>query len=861
MTAWRWFRCASHRDRCAWAPARRAHALPSAVSLLLLLGAACGGRVDQSDEEGAAGGTGGSSLGLGGLGGLAGGDGGGVADAGEAAGGAGDAGESFGGVALGGRPVGGAPAGGQSSGGARTGGAPAGGDAGEGGEPMGGREPSTGGTPDPGSGGTPDGGTGATGGAPTGGAPAGGAPAGGGGTTGGAEPTGGRPGVGGGAGEGGEAGAAGAPAEPAVECVLAVPAALSELAGPSFFDHPWPSDFRRDAAGALAVEGFPNPQSSSLLAGYVTLVDGVVEGFSLAAAGYLRFTGAIDAGSLPRDPLAARDPASSVQLVDVDPASAHRGERQLVTLALHPVADGYFADDTLAFQPTPGFPLRPGTRYALLVTDALRARAGAVGACPELRQVLGLEPASGPTAALQEDWADAVATLERDAGLRRESLVHLTVFTTDDPTRPARELRDAVRAGYPAPAVDALALLEERAALDVYEGSYGPSPDYQAGTPPFLLAGGGIDRDAGGAPIVARELELRFLLTVPDAAACPAPAAGYPVALYAHGTGGDYHSALDDGTAERLAAECVATFTIDQIFHGTRPGGPCSARGNVQPCNLLNDEAMAVFNTLNPTSMRHTNLQATVDLVQQARLVTTGALAVPAAVSATGARIAFDPARVILRAHSQGAVNGVLALAVDDQLAGAALSGAAAMVSLSLLGRQQPEDLGVLLADQLYGAGSGVTVTLDHPALSLLQTALDVSDPSSFGRLVVTEPPEGFPPRSVLMVEGVGADGQSDGFVSSHAIEVNALAMGLPALLPLVAPIAELAWGGPEAVSLPEGGLARNLADGRATGALVQFAPPANADPHFVVFDVEAAAAQTAAFIGSLATDGVGRIE
>lgn len=844
MTAWQPSRRSSSRVRRARASLPRCRAALSAAPLLVLSVVACGGRVDEGREGG---GSGGALPGVGALTGGAGGSGGGVADAGEAAGGDGAAGPATGGFATGGRPLGGAPAGGGWSGGARSGGASSGGEGGDGGEPTGGREPTTGGVP--------------LGGAPSGGGPMGGEAVGGGAASGGVEPTGGRPGLGGGAGGGGMAGAAGAPAEPVVECVLAVPAALSELAGSSFFDHPWPSDLRRDAAGALAVEGFPNPEASSLLAGYVTLVDGVVEGFSLAAAGYLRFTGAIDVGSLPADPLAARDPASSVQLVDVDPASAHRGERQLVTLALHPVADGYLGDDTLAFQPTPGFPLRPGTRYALVVTDALMAREGAVGACPELRQVLGLEPASGPTAALQDDWADAVATLERDAGLRRESLVHLTVFTTDDPTRPARELRDAVVDGYPAPAVDALALVEVRAALDVYEGSYGPSPDYQAGTPPFLLAGGGIDRDAGGALLVARELELRFLLTVPDAAACPAPAAGYPVALYAHGTGGDYRSALDDGTAERLAAECVATFTIDQIFHGTRPGGPCAARGNMQPCNLLNDEAMAVFNTLNPTSMRHTNLQATVDVVQQARLVTTGALVVPAAVSATGARIAFDPSRVLLRAHSQGAVNGVLALAVDDQLAGAALSGAAAMVSLSLLGRQEPQDLGVLLAGELYGAGSGATVTLDHPALSLLQTALDVGDPLSFGRLVVAEPPAGFPPRSVLLVEGIGPDGRSDGYVASRAIEVNALAMGLPALEPLVAPIEELRWGGPDAVPIPTGGLAQNLADGCATGALVQFAPPAGADPHFVVFDVEAAAARAAAFVGSLAADGVGRIE
>ena len=50
------------------------------------------------------------------------------------------------------------------------------------------------------------------------------------------------------------------------------------------------------------------------------------------------------------------------------------------------------------------------------------------------------------------------------------------------------------------------------------------------------------------------------------------PAGGYPIVLYAHGTGGDYRSFLDDGTGASLAQQCLASMGVDQIFHGTRPG-------------------------------------------------------------------------------------------------------------------------------------------------------------------------------------------------------------------------------------------------------------------------------------------------
>jgi hypothetical protein len=233
---------------------------------------------------------------------------------------------------------------------------------------------------------------------------------------------------------------------------------------------------------------------------------------------------------------------------------------------------------------------------------------------------------------------------------------------------------------------------------------------------------------------------------------------------------------------------------------------------------------------------------------------------VPAGTSHTGQPILFDAGRVLLRAHSQGATSGALTLGVDSQLRGGVLSGAAAMASLSLLDRTQPENLSAFMLGELYGSGSTATLDVFHPAMSLLQTMLDEADPLHYAASIIVAPRAGFAPKSILMVEGIGADGQSDSYVSSHAIEVHALAMGLPPLLPLVWPIPEYAASPLSPVAVPPGGLSGNLAAGLATGALVQWAPPAGGEPHFVVFDVPAASAQAASFLESMAVDPIPRI-
>jgi hypothetical protein len=396
--------------------------------------------------------------------------------------------------------------------------------------------------------------------------------------------------------DGSSAGAGGSPTggEEPVSSIFVVPQ-LVESAGGSFFDQPWPSDLRREADGSVRFAGFPNPRERPILDTYVASMAGVLDGFSPVAAGYLRFTGPLDLASLPATPGDALDETSSLALLDIDPSSPEYGERKLVAWEFRGNAGVYAPANTLAFMPALGYPLRRSTRYAFVVTDSARARdGGSISRAPALDALLSSEEASGALEAARIALSNAVDEIE-GAGIARDVIVHLTVFTTNDPLRDASRIRDWVRSSYPTPTVDAASVVSAgpSGSVDVFEGRYGPSPDFQAGSFPFGVygEGGALSFGTDGVPIVERELTLRFALAVPNATACPEPADGYPIVLYAHGTGGDYRSMLGGAhEAENLGARCIATMGIDQVFHGDRleQGSP----------DLL------FFNVLNPVAGR-----------------------------------------------------------------------------------------------------------------------------------------------------------------------------------------------------------------------------------------------------------------
>lgn len=660
----------------------------------------------------------------------------------------------------------------------------------------------------------------------------------------------------GGSASGGAAGSGGVAGDTAVQSVYHVPDALDSLSGETFFDHPWPSDFRLDVGGTIHLRGYPNPRAVPLLRDYIDSMQGVIHGFSPVAAGYVRFSAPIDPVSLPSDPLAALASTSSVQLIDIDPASPEHGERRPLTLHWQREAGVYWPATTLAFMPAFGHPLRLATRYALVVTNDLRAEnGGGVGPGPELKQLLSKQAISTPGALAdhQAMLAPALAEIEA-AGVAAADLVHLAVFTTSDPTAETQRLRNWVVQEYPAPtASDWEAKDQVAGVMDVYEGTYGPSPDFQRGKIPFAAFGDGgeLAFDSSGEPLLQREFSLRFALTVPDATACPMPPAGYPITLYAHGTGGNYRSFVRAGhEGPKLAERCVATMGIDQIFHGTRPGADA---GNPE---------VLFFNVSNPVAARANGPQSAIDVVQQARLFSETQVEVPANISRSGAAIKFDASRMTFFGHSQGGLNGPMFLAVDNQARGAVLSGSASVISITLLEKTEPIDVAALVRNVFLALSPSEQPELNelHPEISMAQTIVDPTDPIHYVPLIAKSPLPGFAPKSVLMTEGVSADGSGDSYAPPHGIEVQAIALGLAPVEPVVYAPVELAWSPAlSPFSVPAQGIAGNLASGAASGGLVQWVP-SGGDGHFVIYNIPEAMDQCTGFIRNLADDPIGRL-
>jgi hypothetical protein len=635
--------------------------------------------------------------------------------------------------------------------------------------------------------------------------------------------------------------------------MFALPPSWAELADTRFFDHPWPSDLRLDGEHPRFA-GYYNPNGIAIYDEYIRTVEPLLDGFSPAAAGYLRFDGDIDETTLPTTPAAALSRLSSVQLIDIDARSPEHGQRRAVAVEWRGEAGVYWQARTLAFMPAPGFPLRPRTRYALVVTDRLGgADGGRVVGSDELRQAIGVdEPQTLRAAEVAAAYAPVVDEVIA-AGVARRNIVHLTAFTTNDPTEELYAVRDAVQALVPPPQFhpDAWRLQKPKDGWVEYRGRYGPSPNFQEGQMPFTLDGeGGAFATSGGAPRVVDTFDLRFSLVVPEAARCPMPEAGYPMVLYAHGTGGTYRSFIHDGTAASLASQCLASMGIDQIFHGTRPGGD-------------GDPELLFFNFQNVTAGRTNGRQAAIDEVQRARLFTETRATIPAAVALGGSEVRFDPARVMFFGHSQGGLNGPLLLAADPQLRGAVLSGSSSLLSITLIEKTKPTpSVAALVRSVFLGLDEeeGKELTIFHPAISLAQSLVDVTDPIHYAPHIAREPRPGFVAKSVYMTEGVNADGTGDSYSPPHGIEAQAVAIGLPLQRPSQRALPQASWGGPGTVLVPAEGLTRNIGGGTASGVLAQWPVPPGSDGHFVVFAVPQATVQAAAFLRALADDPAGRV-
>ena len=582
-----------------------------------------------------------------------------------------------------------------------------------------------------------------------------------------------------------------------------------------FYDLPFPNDLRRTQTGALDLSEFP---TNALLVEQMRAAASELDGFGLNSAMFARFDGGLDPASLP-DAAGSVDPMSSVYVVNVDPQSPDRGMRTPIVVKFRANGTQTLGGNHLVVRPYPGFPLDEGTTYALVITTRVKGDGGAsIGVASAMSKLVGTD-ADPAIVHARTVYKPLLDFLDEAGDDERDDVATAGVFTTQHATSVAEALREGVAAA-PAPVPTDIAVHMGTTLFTVFTGNY-MAPNFQAGDVPYKNSPSGrITVGTAGVATMQRMEPLRFSLVVP---AGPVPPSGFPIAIYSHGTGGDYLSGFDDGTAERLSAEGIATISMDQVLHGPRnPGG---------------NPELDFFNFGNVYAARDNALQGYADAFSQLRLAR--ALSFDDA----GRTIVFDMTKVFFFGHSQGGLTGPGFVAFEPGLKGAVLSGTAGLLYLNLLNKTKPLNIPALVETFLRDE----PVDVDNPSLALVQMWVERSDPANYAPLMVRRPPPGVAPRAIFQTEGF-----TDTYSPNVGIEAFATALGGDIVKEAAQkPVEGLELRGRTVRATP---ITNNL--NGVTAVLAQFNQRPGSDGHFVVFDISTAKQQAARFLGTLASTG-----
>ncbi|MBS2023374.1 MAG: hypothetical protein JST92_13265 [Deltaproteobacteria bacterium] len=608
-------------------------------------------------------------------------------------------------------------------------------------------------------------------------------------------------------------------------------------ANDDFYGLPFPSDLRSDGIG-LNLAAFPNPEASGLLDDYVNALYDSVPGFGSSAAMYVQFSGALDPSTIPTDPAATLATDSPIQLIDLGDLGKLAGQKRdddSTIGARLPLKTKWFGPatlfvhaNTLALLPVPGMPLLPRHTYALVLTDDLKDSAHAsVVADEATRRALGVWTSSAATKKA-EDVTMPFVSWAKASGYPLSHVVLASVFTVQDSTGPMIAVRDAVHAQpQPTPNSD-FAYYRTTSKTFVFTGTF-PVANFQQGTVPYLHSGGAFQFDASGKAIVQRTEQVRFALTIPKG---PSPTGGFPLVLYAHGTGGSYLSCSDEGLADSFAALGLATLTMDQVMHGPRNPTCDESSPSYETCVGLD-----YFNFFNPYAGRDNTRQGGADGFMLTRLA--HVLNVPAPMHPQAIATSLETDHFVFVGHSQGGLTGAPYVAAETELAGAVFSGTGGVLAITVLQRKDPVDFKAL-AESLLNITGKEELEPFHPVLALVQTFIEPADPLNYARHFQQRPLSSGP-RDLLIFEGL-----LDQFTPAETSE----AFGAAARVDIGG---TLSHAGPAYTLL---GLANkplplsgNIALGATprTGALLQF--PNN--DHFAIFDNPQARCRMNGFVQS----------
>jgi hypothetical protein len=603
-----------------------------------------------------------------------------------------------------------------------------------------------------------------------------------------------------------------------------------------FYRLPFPNDVRLNG-GKISLAGHPTPGPGLLgfdvVDRYLRDLEQTADGFSAYPTVLFRFSASVDLGGTLKQ-------SGTVRWVDI--TNPQKANDLGLSWAGTTDRNGYICNNWIGVRPQMGVPLKSGHTYAVFITTtALDSHGSPIQISPDLSALLASSAPSDP--ALAAEWPkyqplrDWVAL---QTNVSASSILNATVFTVGHAQAIGPKLAAAVAAAHapsasgwvrcgdgPSPCPQATG---ERAC-----GTPDPAfdelhalitlPIFQQGTEPYATPtdGGDIALAADGTPQMQRMESVCMALTVPKGTM---PTGGWPLLVYAHGTGGSFRSHIGEGVAKRLSLLAgklpAAVLGIDQVEHGTRRGSSTDT-----PDNLF-------FNYTNPLAARGNPLQGAADQMGLARFA--ASLDLPASQSPTGAEIKFGT--VAFWGHSQGATEGGIAMPYTTGIRGIVLSGEGASLVDGLLGKKSPIDIADGLPVVLEDIGK---VGAQHPVLALLQNDFDGDDPLNHAPFLISSPVAAANQKHVFQPYG-----QGDTYAPTTTERTFALAAQLGEASPPSGVTPDPIGG--SAMPPPMSG--NTTVNGMPITAVVrQYAPDGSYDGHYVAYKNDVAIADVDRFL------------
>jgi hypothetical protein len=647
----------------------------------------------------------------------------------------------------------------------------------------------------------------------------------------------------------------------------------------SFYQFPYPSDWRRTEDGHPDLRGFPY---DTIFKGVLSIRDAAARAtdFSTLSVGYFLASAPVTQAV---EPLAfAPEATSPILIVDIDAASAERG-RLFPTLVATPPSDEYVPDNLFAVGLQPGWLLRPKHRYAIVVKRAYQDATGApLGSSAAFETVKAGRNPAGVKTDLVALYAPLWATLET-LGVAKADVAAATVFTTGDVVDDLFQMSEALRKKHPVTLTGLTVDPNDGAKHPRYcelRGSF-TAPQFQKGKPPFNTEGA-FELDATGVPTSQREESIPIVISLPKG---KMPKGGYPLGLYFHGSGGRSTAVVDRGTWRVTSnkADCAEGFDLEPV---TTPDGKkvegCHTPGEgpahvlapfgiamagaalpVNPERLPGASETAYLNLSNVGAGRDTFRQGAIEQRLFLDALLGLSISPDVVASCEGLELPegetafrFDGGNVVATGQSMGGQYTNIIGAIEPRIRAVVPTGAGGYWSYFILQTQLIPNAGSSVGKLLLGTKQKLTHL--HPAMSTFEAAWETVEPMVYMPRLHRAPLAGHPARPVYEPVGLGDsyfpfnvydamslayDNQQAGDEIWPSMQVSLASDGRSGLLPY--PITNN----------------RTSENGQpVTGVVVQYAGDGLYDPHGIYSQLDAVKYQYGCFFDTFLRTGTATV-